>query len=93
MLFYLLAGSYFLGYVLIRNAIGGVWPGWWMRIADLPLALVAVLYGGACFYRTIHRSEDLSPWKFLLIAIPLLAIFAAIVMLNFWETLGLPTRV
>ena len=88
-LFYILAGSYFVGYLLLRNEIGGVWPGWWMQVADLPLALVGILYGGTSFYRTVHHGEKTSWVKLVVIAVPLIAIFAALVILNFWTVLGL----
>jgi hypothetical protein len=88
--FYLLAGSFFLGYLLLRNSIGGPWPAWWMQVADLPLALMGVLYAGTSFYRTVHRGDKASWGKIVTITIPLLAIFAALFALNFWMVLGLP---
>lgn len=89
-LFYILAGSYFLGYLLLRNSIAGVWPGWWMQVADLPLALAGILYGGTSFYRTVHHGEKASWTKLIVIAIPLIVIFAGLLALNFWTILGLP---
>jgi hypothetical protein len=88
--FYLLTGSYFLGYLFYRNAILGPWPAWWMQVADLPLALFGVLYGGSSFYRTIHKGEHASVAKIVTIAIPLALIFSALFVLNFWVVLGLP---
>ncbi|MBM3228065.1 hypothetical protein FJZ27_04390 [Candidatus Peribacteria bacterium] len=90
--FYLLAGSFFVGYLLLRNSIAGLWPAWWMQVADLPLALFGVLYGGISFYRTIHKGERASWGKIITIAIPLIIIFAALFALNFWVVLGLPTK-
>lgn len=90
-LFYVLGLSFFLGYLFLRNDIGGPWPGWWMRVADLPLALAAVLYGGASFYRTIQRKEEFSWGKFLMVVIPLIIVFAAVIALNFWDALLLPS--
>lgn len=92
MLFYLLAGSYFVGYLLLRNSIGGVWPGWWMQVADLPLALVGILYGGTSFYRTVHHGERTSWGTLIAIAVPLMVIFVGLVLLNFWTMLGLPLQ-
>ena len=89
-LFYLLGGSFFLGYLLLRNSIGGPWPAWWMQVADLPLALMGVLYAGTSFYRTVHKGDKASWGKIVTITIPLLVIFAALFMLNFWIVLGLP---
>src|SRR3989344_602252 len=90
LLFYLLAGSYFLGYLLLRNSIGSVWPGWWVQVADLPLALAGILYGGTSFCRTVHHGEKASWVKLIVIAIPLLVIFAALAALNFWTMLPVP---
>ena len=90
LLFYLLAGSYFVGYLLLRNSIAGVWPGWWMQVADLPLALAGILYGGTSFYRTVHHGEKASWTKLILIAIPLIAVLAALIALNFWTVLPVP---
>ncbi|MFH0851841.1 MAG: hypothetical protein V1876_03780, partial [Candidatus Peregrinibacteria bacterium] len=89
-LFYLLAGSFFVSYLLLRNEIGLPWSEWWLKVADLPLALVAVLYGGTSLYRSVKRSEGISWPLLILIGIPLLAFFTFLVALNFWNVLGLP---
>lgn len=89
-LFYLLTGSFFLAYLMDRNAIFLPWSDWWLRIADLPLALVALLYGGSSLYFSVKRKDDVS-WGLLLgIAIPLATLFVFLVVLNFWNVLGLP---
>ncbi|MDD5041774.1 MAG: hypothetical protein PHX87_05220 [Candidatus Peribacteraceae bacterium] len=89
-LFYLLAGSFFVSYLLLRNGIGLAWPQWWMNIADLPLALVAALYGGSSLYRSVKRTEGVSKPLLIVISIPLLAFFTLLIVLNFWNVLGLP---
>ncbi|MFH1443880.1 MAG: hypothetical protein ABIG34_00630 [Candidatus Peregrinibacteria bacterium] len=88
--FYLLAGSFFVSYLLLRNNLLLPWSQWWLNIADIPLALVAVLYGGSSLYRSIKRSEGTSWPLLILIGIPLLALFTFLVALNFWGVLGLP---
>lgn len=89
-LFYLLAGSFFISYLLLRNEIGLPWSQWWLKVADLPLALVAVLYGGTSLYRSVKRAEGVSRPLLIVIGIPLLAFFIFLIVLNFWNVLGLP---
>ncbi|MEI8230906.1 MAG: hypothetical protein WCG83_07280 [Candidatus Peregrinibacteria bacterium] len=89
-LFYLLTGSFFIAYLLDRNSLLLPWSDWWMKIADLPLALVALLYGGSSLYFSVKRKEGVSWGVLLFIAIPLTALFIFLVILNFWNVLGLP---
>lgn len=89
-LFYLLAGSFFMSYLLLRNNLLQPWPGWWMKIADLPLAIVAALYGGTSLYGSVKRHEETSRPLLITIGLPLLALITFLVILNFWMVLGLP---
>lgn len=89
-LFYLLAGSFFVSYLLFRNELWLPWSLWWMKVADLPLALIAALYGGASLYRSVKQRDGLSWPLLILIGLPLLALFTFLVALNFWNVLGLP---
>ena len=89
-LFYLLAGSFFVCYLLLRNELWLPWSEWWLKVADLPLALVAVLYGGTSLYRSVKRKEGVSVPLLILIGVPLLAFFTFLIFLNFWNVLGLP---
>ncbi|ALM10282.1 MAG TPA: hypothetical protein DEB30_00170 [Candidatus Peribacter riflensis] len=89
-LFYLLAGSFFISYLLLRNEIGLPWSEWWLKVADLPLALVAVVYGGTSLYRSVKHREGVSWLLLVLLGLPLLAFFTFLVALNFWNILGLP---
>ena len=81
--FYLLALSFFVAYILVRNGIGGVWPAYWMQTADLPLALCAVIFAGTSLYRSV-RGEGRSKLLPFVIAAPLAAFFLFLVLLNFW---------
>lgn len=92
-LFFLLAGSFFVGYLLARDALLLPWSQWWLKVADLPLALAALLYGGTSFYMSLKRREGTSWVLFLMIAIPLVALFLLLVTLNFWTVIGLPQGV
>lgn len=91
-LFYLLGASYFVSYLFYRNEMGAPWPMWWMSIADLPLALVALIYGGTSLYLSTQKTEQAQRVKAILIAIPLFVVFGVLVVLNFWEVLGLPVQ-
>ncbi|MBI3618576.1 hypothetical protein HY213_00905 [Candidatus Peregrinibacteria bacterium] len=51
--FYLLGGSFFVAYLFLRNNIGDTWPAWWLQVADLPLALSALMYGGLSLYQSL----------------------------------------
>lgn len=90
-LFYLLGASYFVGYLLHRNAMAGPWPLWWMSVADLPLALVALAYGGTSLYLSTKKTDQPQKGKAMLIALPLFLVFILLFLLNYWQILGLPT--
>lgn len=87
LLFYVLALSYFVMYMLHFNELLGTFPKWWLHIADLPLAIVAMLYGGMSLYRSVTREDQPSTFVTLLIGIPLTALFALCFVMNFWELL------
>ncbi len=88
-LFYLLGLSYFAAYLLSVNAIGGLWPKWWMSVADLPMALVTCTYGGTSLYGSITSPGHRSWAAIILITLPLTAFFLALVALNYWDALQL----
>lgn len=86
-LFYLVGTTFFLAYLLYYNEIGGNTGYWWLTIADLPLAMVAMLYGGSSLYLSVKpKNKDPLALK-LVIFVPLMLIFAALVILNFWPLL------
>lgn len=85
-LFYLLGGSFFIAYMLHFNQISP-WASWWMKVADLPLALVGVLYGGSSLYSSVKPKNGDSASLMIILGIPLLATFAFLVVLNFWPIL------
>lgn len=85
-LFYVLGASFFVAYLLYRNDIG-TFGGWWLNVADLPLALAAVIYGGSSLYLSVTPKEKTSKTVAIVIGIPLTALFVWLVVLNFWEIL------
>jgi hypothetical protein len=89
-LFYLLAGSFFIGYLLARNTLLLPWSEWWLKVADGPLLVVAALYGGTSLYRSVKRREGVSWVLLTTIGLPLLALALLVLTLNFWNVLGLP---
>lgn len=83
-LFYLVAGTFFLAYLFFYNGIGGMIGKWWLTVGDLPLAMVAMLYGGTSLYLSVKpRNSDSLALK-LVIFLPLGLIFAALLVMNFW---------
>lgn len=89
-IFYLLAASFFVSYLLLRNNLLLPWSQWWLSVGDLPLALSAVLYGGTSLYRSIKHREGISWLLLIFIGLPLLAFLTFLIVLNFWDILGLP---
>ncbi len=84
--FYALGSSFFLAALLLRNTVGGGWPAWWIQVADLPLALSAILYAGLSLYESVRPAEKHSRALAVGITVPLVTFFLLIVTLNFWPT-------
>jgi len=89
-LFFILGISLFVAYLLMHNGIYPAESAWWLQRADLSFALTTILYGGTGLYLSIHPKEKPSRTLALVIAIPLVAFFIFIFVLNFWEVLGFP---
>lgn len=82
-LFYILGASTFLAYLLWVNAIATKQSLLWLQTIDLPLEVVALLFGGISVYQSMtpeKPSRSLALW----IAIPLLLVFLLSVFLKFW---------
>lgn len=86
-LFYLLGGSFFVAYLLYHNQITPI-GGWWLKVADLPLAFVGVIYGGTSLYLSVKPKDKESPALFYTISVPLVAIFSLLIVLNFWPAIA-----
>jgi hypothetical protein len=89
-LFFLLGISLFVAFLLWRNEIYTEYSMWWLQRADLPFALAAILFGGTSLFRSLNPKEKRSPILAIAIAIPLIAFFIFLVMLNFWGVFPLP---
>ena len=89
-LFYVLGTSFFVAYLLsVKDSMEPL-VSMWLRIGDLPLAVVAMLYGGTSLYLSVKPADKFSRGLAITIAVPLIALFIFLFMLNFWEVLGLP---
>ena len=86
--FYVLGTTFFVAYLLLRNDVVAPWPVWWLRIADLPLVLVAMFYGGTSLYLSVKPAEGPARLQPLAIAVPLGLLFGLLVVLNFWEIIA-----
>ena len=51
--FYIMGCSFFLLYMMYHNGIGAEWARWLMELFDQSFILVALLYGGTSFLRTL----------------------------------------
>tara|TARA_B100000315_G_C14182462_1_gene409556 strand:+ start:106 stop:432 length:327 start_codon:yes stop_codon:yes gene_type:complete len=89
-LFYVGGCSFFGAYLLMTNQLYTPWSQWWLSIADLPLILCGLLYGGSSLYLSVTVPNKSSPVLRLFIVIPLAALFTFLIVLNYWEALGLP---
>jgi len=90
LVFYLLGTTLIAAYVLMANKIYTAQSAWWLQRADLPFALAAILYGGTSLYLSLNPKQKRVPVLAAFIIIPLAAFFIFLVILNFWESLGLP---
>ncbi|MDO8649422.1 MAG: hypothetical protein Q7R81_06615 [Candidatus Peregrinibacteria bacterium] len=83
-LFYILVLTFFVAYILLQNGVEAPWAAWWLQVADLPLALSAVVFGGTSLYNSI-RGERYRWLLKILIGLPLTALFLFLLVLNFWS--------
>lgn len=86
-LFYVLGGTFFIAYMLHYNQITSI-GGWWLKVADLPLALVGVLYGGTSLYMSVKPRDGDSKPLYIIIGVPLIIIFSTLLVMNFWPLFG-----
>jgi len=82
-LFYILGAGFFLLIVLDYNGIGEGVARVWMDIADLPLLLSGLLFGGVSLYRSVRSDGDTSHALIVGIALPLGILFILLLLTNF----------
>ncbi len=85
-LFYLLGLSFFTAYILSINNILATVMKQWLHSMDLPLLLVALLYGGTSVYLSLTAERKPSQGLAWSLTIPLMIIFLAAATLKFWPT-------
>ena len=81
--FFLLAGSFFVAALCLQNAVEPLLAAWWMQVADLPLLVSALVYGGSALYFGLKKpgsSPGVLGWILLLL---LAAVFIFFAVLNF----------
>jgi hypothetical protein len=83
-MFYTFGVSFFVAYMFTVNDLFGYLPELWLRIADLPLLLMGMIYGGLSLYLSVTHPKKSSRLVGLVIMIPLILIFLFFVILNFW---------
>jgi len=82
--FFILAFLYIFAALAFRNDFYSDLMIFFMRIADIPFAFVALLYGGSGLYLQINEGKDEteSAWSILIFAFCLI-LFGAVVFVNF----------
>lgn len=71
--------------MLMVNEIAVPWPKFWLSIADVPLVLSSMLYGGTSLYLSVKKPKEASPVIATIIIVVLLALFLFLASLNFYE--------
>ena len=72
-----------MSFMLHYNQIGS-FGGWWLKVADLPLALVGILYGGSSLYLSVKPKDTNSKTLMAIISLPLVVLFLSFIVMNFW---------
>lgn len=84
-LFYILGISFFVAYMLMVNEIAVPWPKFWLSVADIPLIVSSMLYGGTSLYVSVKKPDGPSPIIATIITVVLAAVFLFLVCMNFYE--------
>lgn len=82
-LFFILAGSFFVCYILEHNDIGLPNTLLWLHVGQLPLASVALLYAGTSLIKSVTSETKPSAWIIFWVALPLVLLFLAFAALKF----------
>ncbi len=81
--FFILGFIYIVAALAFRNELGGAWPIFFMKIFDIPFALISLLYGGTALYLELNENQETaSPWSVVVIAACIL-LFGLVVFVNF----------
>ena len=88
-LFYLLGISFFVAYMFAVNEMYVPWPKFWLSIADLPLLLAGMIYGGTSLFLSVKQPQKKSPVLASFIVIPLTTLFIFLALMNFWPVISI----
>ena len=81
-LFYCLAGAFFLAYVLMTNNIAPASMAAFLYIGQLPLLLVSLTYGGLSIFHSLHREGAPANLLSVVIGVPAALFFLFILVLR-----------
>ena len=81
-LFYILAGGFFLAYLLMTANILPVFMAEFLYAGQLPLLLVSLLYGGLSVYHSLHREGAPSRMLTVLVGLPTTIFFLIVLALR-----------
>jgi hypothetical protein len=85
-LFYILGITFVVAELLRRLQIGGMLPSYYMRVADVPLYIAAIIYGCGSFYRSITSQRSLLLG--FIINIVVLFFIAIVLYLNYFSLIA-----
>lgn len=74
-LFYLVAGSFFVAYLLLHNGMVTRLAAQYLYVGQVPILIVSLLYGGLSVYRSLQGETGASRTLAIIIAFPLALIF------------------
>lgn len=82
--FFLLAFAYAIAMYMFKNTYLAEWALLFMRVFDMPLLLVSLIYGGTSLILQINQGHEVqsSPWNMIILAASVL-LFALGVFINF----------
>lgn len=82
--FFLIAFLYVIAALALRNDLYSGLMVFFMRLADIPLAFISLLYGGSGLYLQVNEGKEdgESAWSIIIFALCLL-LFGAVVFVNF----------
>ncbi len=81
-LFFLIAGSFFIAYLLAHNEIGLPDSVLWLHVGQLPLASVALLYAATSMIASLSPGKKPGIGLILWISIPAIALFVLFALLK-----------
>ncbi len=72
-----------LAVVFMQAGMFGLWPAWWMQVAELPLLLTGMMFGGLSLYISIRGPGAFSTVMAGIMTVVMMAFFGVMVGVNF----------